>query len=329
MVGLLLPPILSVRVELLFFDVVAINVFNHIFGQKYPFFLANPVPMLCNQILIFAMDSLGKLFLGGMLLLMLWACATSKPYSTTNKLHRKQVKTYMKQLGQYPVSDSVGLGYADQWVGTTNFSVRKPNFVIIHHTAQDSCPQTLRTFTLERTKVSAHYVICRDGTVHHMLHDGFRAQHAGVGRWGNLTDMNSISIGIELDNNGSEPFAAPQMEALYTLLGRLKRAYNIPTANFIGHADWAPTRKNDPSVFFDWKGMADRGFGLWYGDTTGVTLPPNFNSVQALRLIGYDVRDSTAAIRTFKQKYLRQPKSNTFAPNDLKILYLVMKSYLF
>ena len=82
-------------------------------------------------------------------------------------------------MREYPVKDSAGYQYADNWVGTTNFSIRRPNFVIIHHTAQDSCEQTLRTFTLPRTSVSAHYVICEDGTVHHMLNDLLRAHHAG------------------------------------------------------------------------------------------------------------------------------------------------------
>src|SRR6185369_16770796 len=126
-----------------------------------------------------------------------------------------------------------GLQYADNWVGTTNFSMRRPNFVVIHHTAQNSCDSTLRTFTLTRTQVSAHYVICRDGTVHHMLNDLLRAHHAGVSKWGNNVDLNSSSIGIEIDNNGFEPFSDAQINSLMELLGRLKRTYNIPTANFM------------------------------------------------------------------------------------------------
>ena len=110
-------------------------------------------------------------------------------------------------LLEYPVKDSAGLPYAADWVGTTNLSMRRANFVIIHHTAQNSCEQTLQTFTLPRTQVSAHYVICKDGTVHHMLNDLLRAHHAGVSKWGNTTDLNSSSIGIELDNNGFEPFS--------------------------------------------------------------------------------------------------------------------------
>src|SRR5215212_5314141 len=128
-----------------------------------------------------------------------FSCASGK-YSSSNKIYKKQVKEFAKQLRKYPLKDSFLT--ASNWAGTTNFGMRKPNFVIIHHTAQNSCDQTLKTFTLERTKVSAHYVICKDGTIHHMLNDYLRAWQAGVSKWGNFTDINSSSIGIELDNNG-------------------------------------------------------------------------------------------------------------------------------
>ena len=181
-------------------------------------------------------------------------------YQATNKSYKKQAKAFAKILSQYPLKDSIS--NSPYWVGTTNFSMRRPNFVVIHHTAQNSCDQTLKTFTLPRTQVSAHYVICRDGTVYHMLNDLLRAHHAGVSKWGNATDLNSMSIGIEIDNNGSEPFSDAQMNNLLLLLDRLKKAYNIPQANFIGHADVAPGRKVDPSRYFSWKGLADNACGF-------------------------------------------------------------------
>lgn len=267
---------------------------------------------------------MSKFILPALFAALLLGCAKS-PYQATNKLYKKQANAYAKLLRQYPLKDSAGLISAPDWVGTTNFSLRKPNFVVIHHTAQDSCAQTLRTFTLQRTQVSAHYVICEDGTVHHMLNDYLRAWHAGSGRWGNVTDLNSCSIGIELDNNGREPFPPAQMEALYALLARLKNAHSIPDANFIGHADLAPRRKNDPSVFFDWKTMAEKGFGQWYGDTTRVTVPKDFNPMHALRIVGYELKDTASVIATFKRKYLGQENSRTLNDNDKKVLYLLMQ----
>jgi N-acetylmuramoyl-L-alanine amidase len=252
----------------------------------------------------------------------------SKIYQSTNSQYRNQSKRYAQLLGQYPLHDSAGIKMSSEWVGTTNFSMRKPNFVVIHHTAQKSCEETLKTFTLPRTQVSAHYVICEDGTVHHMLNDYLRAHHAGLGRWGNVTDVNSSSIGIELDNDGSEEFKEPQIQSLLTLLDRLKRAYSIPTANFIGHSDLAPTRKNDPNVHFDWKELSSKGFGLWYDDTTNIAMPKDFNATQALRIIGYDIKNEPAAIAVFKRKYLKTENSKPLTEADKKVLYAVMKKFL-
>lgn len=246
------------------------------------------------------------------------------PYSATNKVYKKQVKQYAKIIDQYPLQDSIGSG---AWVGTTNFNMRKPNFVIIHHTAQNSCEQTLKTFTTPKSQVSAHYVICKDGTVHHMLNDYLRAWQAGVSKWGNNTDINSSSIGIEIDNNGFEPFTDQQITSLLKLLADLKKAYGIPTANFIGHQDIAPGRKVDPSVYFPWKTLSDKGFGLWWSDTTGVTVPADFNSVQALRIIGYDIKDSAAVIQTFKRKYEQIDKSKSLNDADRKILYALYRKF--
>lgn len=235
----------------------------------------------------------------------LLACSTH-PYKATNKVYKQKAKAYAKEVGTLPVesffSDSVKM--PERWVGTTNFNLRKPTFVIIHHTAQNSCDQTLQTFTLPRTAVSAHYVICKSGVLHHMLNDYLRAWHGGVGKWGNQTDINSVSIGIELDNNGFEPFDSLQVNSLLSLLSRLKKQYNIPTANFIGHGDIAPTRKNDPNYRFPWKKLAENGFGLWY-DESREPVPANFNTIQALRIIGYDVKDTSAAIQAFKRHFLQ------------------------
>lgn len=246
------------------------------------------------------------------------------PYYQTNKSYKKQAKQYGKTIAERPSFFGVNETTTPLWIGTTNFNMRKPNFVVIHHTAQNSCDQTFKTFTLPRTQVSAHYVICKDGSVHHMLNDYLRSWHAGIGKWGNLTDVNSASIGIEIDNNGFEAFTEPQVNNLLQLLDTLKRNYNIPAANFIGHADIAPTRKNDPNVYFPWKTLSDSGFGLWYGDTTNVVVPENFSTTIALRIIGYDVKDSTAAIKSFNRHFL-QDTSAFIDDSHKKVLFDLMK----
>lgn len=258
------------------------------------------------------------------------ACAPN-PYKATNKVYRHQSKHWADVLKEPPGDIPVAAVAPPVWVGTTNFNLRKPNFVIIHHTAQNSCEQTLRTFTLTRTQVSAHYVICRNGTVHHMLNDYLRAWHGGVAKWGSLTDINSSSIGIELDNNGHEPFDSAQINSLLVVLDTLKRRYNIPAANFIGHGDIAPRRKVDPSAMFPWNRLAEKGFGLWYGDTALVSVPENFNTLQGLRLVGYDLQDTTAAIQAFKRHFI--PADSLTLPGEMndaakKILVSVMQQAL-
>jgi N-acetylmuramoyl-L-alanine amidase len=267
-----------------------------------------------------------KLFLFSAAVFTIIAGCSTSAYRSTNKSYKKQVKEFAKLLREYPVRDSAGLNYASSWAGTTNMSMRRPNYVIIHHTAQNSCEQTLKTFTLPRTQVSAHYVICRDGTVHHMLNDLLRAHHAGVSKWGNATDINSSSIGIELDNSGFEYFTEVQLKSLEELLGRLKRAFSIPIANFIGHGDIAPTRKNDPNWRFPWKQFAGQGYGLWWGDTTGITVPANFDRISALRIVGFDVKDTVAAWIGFKRHWL-QDTTKRIDPDQEKVLYMLSKKF--
>ena len=240
-------------------------------------------------------------------------------------MYKKQVKTFGKIIATYPLEDSLIL--ANPFIGTTNFNLRKPNYVIIHHTAQNSCEQTLQTFTLPRTQVSAHYVICKDGTIHHMLNDYLRAWHGGIARWGNVTDINSISVGIELDNNGFESFTNPQIKSLLIVLQTLKKNYTIPAANFIGHGDIAPTRKNDPNILFPWKQLAQQGYGLWFDDTTNIMIPTYFNRMQALRIIGYDIKDSSAAIMAFK-RHFEQDTLKQWNEADDKVLFRVSQKFL-
>ncbi|MEP6948852.1 MAG: N-acetylmuramoyl-L-alanine amidase [Ginsengibacter sp.] len=252
------------------------------------------------------------------------SCSSNK-YAATNKVYKKQAKAFGKIISKVPPAD--GYSASSTWAGTTNFGLRKPAFVIIHHTAQNSCGQTLQTFTLASSGVSAHYVICKDGTVHHMLNDYLRAWHAGLGSWGNDKDINSSSVGIELDNNGFDSFPSAQINSLLTVLDTLKKRYNIPQTNFIGHSDIAPARKVDPNAKFPWQLLSQSGYGVWYDDTSKISVPDNFSSILALRIIGYSVQDSFAAIEAFKRHFEMQDSSKILTDGDKKILYDLMKKY--
>ncbi len=251
-------------------------------------------------------------------------------YAVTNKYYDSVANSFALNLASTAIPnliDTLGAAVPGEWVGTVNLGMRKPNYVIIHYTAQDSIQQTLRTFTVKVSQVSAHYVVAKDGKVWHMVNDYLRANQAGVGKWGSVTDMNSCSIGIEIDNNGSEPYTDGQVKSLIALLGYLKTTYNIPTANFIGHQDWAPKRKPDPGPLFPWKIMAKYGFGYWSDDVLELA-PPDYDYMTALRLIGYDVSNLNAAIVAFKRHFVQSDVSPRMTQLDLNVLFNVSKKYL-
>jgi N-acetylmuramoyl-L-alanine amidase len=264
-----------------------------------------------------------------LLLTALAACSPKGPYAVTNKVYKEKTKDYtaiIKQQLPDSLRDSTGMPVPSEWVGTVNFGIRKPNFVIIHFTAQDSIQQTLHTFTVTASQVSAHYVIAKNGEVYHMVNDYLRAYQAGAGKWGSVTDMNSCSVGIEIDNNGNEPFTDPQINSLLLLLAQLKKAYYIPQANFIGHQDYAPKRKPDPGPFFPWKTLARHGFGYWSDDI--LELPPDgFDYTIALKLIGYDTSDIKAAIVAFKRHFVQTDISPVLTQLDLNVLYNIYQKY--
>jgi len=261
------------------------------------------------------------------------ACKTRKaalPVAVAAKtVYQTQLDSFVamaKQMEPAFLTDSTGVPVPSRFVGTVNFNLRKPNYVIIHHTAQDSVQQTIKTFSLVRTQVSSHYVVGRDGQVVRMLNDYLRSWHAGTGKWGSVTDMNSCSIGIEIDNNGFEPFSAAQIKSLLLLLARLKKTYNIPTANFIGHSDIAPGRKTDPSRLFPWQLLAQNGFGYW-SDEVLELVPENFDYVSALRIIGYNTANLPAAISAFKLHFIQVDVNPQMTQLDLNVLYNVYKKY--
>lgn len=253
----------------------------------------------------------------------------TNPYALTEKRYTSATDSLVavvQKQDTVTLADSLGRPIASEWVGTVNFNLRKPNYVIIHYTAQDSLAQTLKTFTLVKPQVSAHYVISKNGKIVHMLNDYLRAWHAGISKWGSISDMNSCSIGIELDNTGKEPFAPAQMQSLLLLLAQLKKTYNIPTANFIGHQDIAPSRKPDPGLLFPWALLAQKGFGLW-ADVEQLPAPEGFDYVTALRLIGYDTSNLPAAISAFKRHFVQTDDLPVLTCCDMDVLYNVYRKY--
>ena len=196
------------------------------------------------------------------------------------------------------------------WAPSPNHDLRDPIIVVIHATEQDSVAESLLTLRTRNAggPVSSHYLVGDDGRIYQLVPDALRAWHAGGGRWGTITDLNSASIGIEVDNDGSEPFTDAQMENLIRLLADICERHGIPRTAVIAHSDLAPTRKRDPGHHFPWARLAEAGFGQW---PTGPLAdpPPGFDAWMALRLLGYSLDDTTphderaAAVRAFHRHF--------------------------
>ncbi len=216
---------------------------------------------------------------------------------------------------------------AVEWQPSPNFDERWPNWVILHHTSDDSVDEALRTLTDPARAVSAHYLIARDGKIIQLVDERHRAWHAGVSQWGGNTDINSASIGIELDNNGAEPFPEAEIAALLTLLHDLSVRYQIPPANYLGHADIAPRRKTDPSRYFPWQRLAEEGYGLWCKNPA-FDVPPGFEAKLALAALGYDTRNLDAAILAFKLHFLPDDIQTIVSERDLRLLNCLLQQKL-
>lgn len=201
---------------------------------------------------------------------------------------------------------------------------RRPTSVIIHHTNEDTIAAALAALTDPRRKLSAHYLISRNGTIYQLVDERARAWHAGESYWAGESQLNSSSLGVELDNNGQEPFAKAQIDALLALLGDIKRRHGIPTANFLGHSDVSPKRKTDPGQYFPWKTLANQGFGLWC-DAPYPAASAKLDPTSALQALGYDVSDPKAAILAFKRHFVQHELSSELTARDRGLLRCLLQ----
>ena len=100
-------------------------------------------------------------------------------------------------------------------------------------------------------RVSAHYLIRRDGALIEYVPPDKRAWHAGVSSWKGREKCNDFSIGVELEGADDVPFAEPQYATLARLTRELQARYG--PLEVAGHSDIAPGRKTDPGPWFDWE----------------------------------------------------------------------------
>jgi AmpD protein len=104
--------------------------------------------------------------------------------------------------------------------------------------------------TLHELRVSAHFLIRRDGSVVQFVPCLRRAWHAGVSEWRGHRHCNDFSVGIELEGSDRMPFESAQYNALVRVSEALRTAY--PIEDIVGHSEIAAGRKTDPGPCFDW-----------------------------------------------------------------------------
>ena len=198
-------------------------------------------------------------------------------------------------------------------VETTKYGERRicanPSLLIIHSIGMP-LTTSLEMLTSSSREISVHYLIAPDGTVYAMVPENMRAWHAGKSYWRGQTDVNSLSIGIELawslDKEAHEedlpgPFPDEQMDALVELCKGIQARWGIKPENVLAHSDVAPSRKRDPGERFDWGRMEAEGLALL--PHRPYPLPSTGDVTPLLARLGYDVIDPKAALIAFQRHY--------------------------
>jgi len=180
--------------------------------------------------------------------------------------------------------------------------------VVLHYTEMER-EAALQRLTDPEAKVSAHYFISEEGEVVRLVDEDKRAWHAGASYWRGHKDVNSASIGIELDHPGHalgyRDFAETQIDALVPLLHDIVRRHDIPRANVVGHSDVAPARKTDPGELFPWSRLAE--YRLCLPRPGKLDLGDPFSNdgafYLALERFGYDITEGRKAVEAFQRRW--------------------------
>lgn len=220
------------------------------------------------------------------------------------------------------------------WRPSPNFDERPagvgPSLIILHYTEFATTDLALKHLTSSDSRVSSHYLIGDSGVIYQLVGDEHRAWHAGVSSWGGQENLNNLSLGIELQNEGLNhtPYPAVQMDALLELLGALTEQYGIPGERILGHSDIAPSRKIDPGPHFDWALLARHGYGL--GHTVPWPLGKDSPTIkewtlqeiqERLRSLGYACpthglwdAETQAVVAAFQSHFLQSQDSSLTEP---------------
>ncbi len=185
-----------------------------------------------------------------------------------------------------------------------NYNNRKSNkikFIIIHYTALKDKFEAISYLCDQNKKVSSHYLISQNGEIFNLVADDKRAWHAGLSFWDGHKDLNSLSIGIELDFSykfSNNTFNDKMINSLKKLLFHLKKKYLIKNSDVLGHSDIAPYRKIDPGASFPWFKIIKEKFVYDFQNKIKIIdhwfIKRNFKtnldkSLFILRFVGFDI----------------------------------------
>ena len=195
--------------------------------------------------------------------------------------------------------------------------MRPVDMLVLHYTGMQSAAAALDRLCDPAAQVSAHYVVEEDGTLWRLVPEARRAFHAGVSCWQGESNLNHVSIGVEIVNPGHEwgyrAFPEPQMAAVEALCRDILSRHRIPPYRVVGHSDIAPDRKSDPGELFDWPRLARAGIGLWPSPAPGlarrrghgVGVVQRAAGLADLARIGYCVSPGTeqVALAAFQRRF--------------------------
>jgi N-acetylmuramoyl-L-alanine amidase len=185
------------------------------------------------------------------------------------------------------------------------------DMLVLHYTGMQSASAALDRLCDPAARVSAHFVVEEGGEIWRLVPEERRAFHAGLSCWQGQSDLNSVSIGIEIVNPGHEwgyrPYPNAQMTAVEYLCRDILSRHPIPPHRVVGHSDIAPDRKTDPGELFDWPRLARAGIGIWpepSGERPDV-VPDHVRAISNLGQIGYRITPATerAAIAAFQRRF--------------------------
>jgi len=212
----------------------------------------------------------------------------------------------------------------------------KIKFIIIHYTAMYSLKETLKYLCNPKSKVSSHFLVSKKGDIYRLMNEKNRAWHAGLSHWKKIKDVNSYSIGIELENTGHylnfEKYNIIQIRSLIKLLKNIQLHYKIEKKNILGHSDVTPMRKMDPGEKFPWN-ILERNKLVYLPKIKKTNNIKNIESIKLtdykirLKSIGYNIKINNRkdnifknVIRSFQMHY--QQDFVTGYPNEKTFLLL-------